>query len=78
MDTPLLKTTTLPTTYTTTKTPIVKNYIITTPLPLPQKQIVYVNDGGISTYWCCRIIIAIILLIVFIIGIIVAIKSNQN
>ena len=73
MDTPLLKTTTLP---TTTKTPAVRNYIITT--PLPQKQIVYVNDGGMSTYWCCRIIIAIIVLIVFIIGIIVAIKSNQN
>ena len=76
MDTPLLKTTTLPTTYTTSKTPIVRNYIITT--PLPQKQIVYVNDGGMSTYWCCRIIIAIIVLIVFIIGIIVAIKSNSN
>lgn len=73
MDTPLLKTTTLP---TTSKTSVVRNYIITT--PLPQKQIVYVNDGGMSTYWCCRIIISIIVLIIFIIGTIVIIKSNSN
>ncbi len=73
MDTPLLKTTTLP---TTSKTPVVRNYIITT--PLPQKQIVYVTDNNncVSAYLCTRTFVLILMLIVFIIGTIVIIKSN--